>query len=62
MAAYYGYGVAEMKKHPTNGTGKGSTYRDVDQEKFSENWDRIFGKKEGKNAGKSKRGRKSSGK
>lgn len=50
-----------MKKHPTTGTGKGSTYREVDKDKFSENWDRIFGKKEEENkkdAGKAKKGRK----
>jgi hypothetical protein len=25
--------------------GKGSRYRKVDQEKYNENWERIFGKK-----------------
>lgn len=28
--------------------GKGDSYRPVDQRKWSENWDRIFGKKKGK--------------
>lgn len=36
-----------MKKHKTTGTGKGSAYREVDQEKFNKNWDAIFKKKEG---------------
>ena len=26
--------------------GKGSKYRKVDQQKFNDNWDKIFGKKE----------------
>jgi len=28
-----------------NGAGKGDRYRPVDQEKWSANWDAIFGKK-----------------
>lgn len=31
-----------------NGAGKGDTYRPVDQKKWDENWDRIFGKKKKK--------------
>lgn len=31
-----------------NGAGKGDTYRHVDQQKWSENWDAIFGKKQRK--------------
>lgn len=28
--------------------GKGDSYRPVDQKKWDENWERIFGKKKGK--------------
>lgn len=31
-----------------HGAGKGDTYRPVDYQKWSENWDAIFGKKEPK--------------
>ena len=31
-----------------HGAGKGDTYRQVDQQKWSENWDAIFSKKKSK--------------
>jgi hypothetical protein len=31
-----------------HGAGKGDSYRPVDPKKWSENWDRIFGKKKPK--------------
>lgn len=34
------------KDHFVHDTGKGSRPRDVDREKFENNWDRIFGKKQ----------------
>lgn len=43
-----------MGKYNLSGEGgKGSQPRSVDKKKFDDNWDRIFGKKEGKkNEGK----------
>jgi hypothetical protein len=44
----------------THGAGKGDTYRPVDYQKWSDNWDRIFGKKTKKGKVRDEQGEKAS--
>ena len=41
-----------------HGAGKGDTYRSVDYQKWSENWDAIFSKKQKKKSSKKKKPKK----
>lgn len=43
-----------MKDSRSHSAGKGDRPRPVDYKKWSENWDRIFGKKDKKNEKQSK--------
>ena len=43
-----------MNNSRVHSAGKGDTPRPIDYKKWSENWDRIFGKKDKKNGTKSK--------
>lgn len=36
----------KIKNHRQTNYGKGDNYRPVDKQKFEDNWDKIFGKKE----------------
>ena len=44
-----------------HGAGKGDTYRPVDYQKWSDNWDKIFGKKTKKGKVRNEQGKKGSG-
>ena len=55
MRTQFDPGWGLMKNTRQHSAGKGDTLRPVDPKKWSENWDRIFGKKKnGKRTGKSK--------
>ena len=43
-----------------HGAGKGDTYRPVDYQKWSDNWDKIFGKKTKKGKVRDEQGEKAS--
>jgi hypothetical protein len=50
-----------MERHMENrrhSAGKGDAYRSVDYKKWSDNWDRIFGKKKPKKDSKTKKSKK----
>jgi hypothetical protein len=48
-------GHMENRRHSA---GKGDAYRSVDYKKWSDNWDRIFGKKKPKKDSKTKKPKK----
>jgi len=45
---YYCYVFGGFVMEGNHGAGKGDSYRPVDYQKWSANWDAIFGKKEPK--------------